>query len=469
MSKLLRPTELLLLTCPSIGLQVCWFLLTSSGTVFLLSLGIPNFVISLVWVSGPLFGAFVQPIFGLLSDESQGRLGKRIPFIVGGATSATAFQLALAYARELTDWGVNVKLGDGNKGTDLWQTQVFAVICVLVITFALQAYAVGLRALIVDNCPPSQQVTAAAWAMRWNVLGNVILASFGFLDAQWSFFAGDATMRFKMLTIVAATCSSATVGLVCVFIPDSNAKIVRGCSSSFFQCCRDMFSLSLLTKQWAQLPRITRKVCMIQLFAWAGWFPILYYMSTTDSRVALLDNDGRTGQAIEKHDLALVENARKYSFFASFAFALGALFSSVLFGILERAIPTALKLPHVWLTSQCLLGLCMHLTFFSRSGTTAVIIVAMMGITAPVTMWIPFALISTEISEAFIGKPYEEVGRIMGLHNMAISLPQIGSTLVCAILLAVLKLLNVADSVAWVFRLASVAVFYSVYLIQKLC
>lgn len=32
-SQPLQLADMLLLTCPSLGLQVCWFLLTSSGTV----------------------------------------------------------------------------------------------------------------------------------------------------------------------------------------------------------------------------------------------------------------------------------------------------------------------------------------------------------------------------------------------------------------------------------------------------
>lgn len=169
-------------------------------------------------------------------------------------------------------------------------------------------------------------------------------------------------------------------------------------------------------------------------------------------------------------DHVIAKSAANYAFFASFAFALGAFAGSVSLQVLDRTIPAlARQLPQIWFASQCFLGYCMHLTFFARTGLTAIIVVAMMGVTGAVTMWAPFALISAEISEISACKTDVEVAWIMGLHNMAISLPQIGSGLVCALLLAGFQWLNVEDSVAWVFRLASVAVFWSAYLIHKSC
>lgn len=109
----------------------------------------------------------------------------------------------------------------------------------------------------------------------------------------------------------------------------------------------------------------------------------------------------------------------------------------------------------------------MYLTFAARTGLTAIVIVALMGVTGAVTMWAPFALISSEICELSMCNTDVEVASILGLHNMAISLPQIGSSLVCAVLLAGFQFLNVVDSVAWVFRLAGVPVFWSAYLIYK--
>ncbi|KAK1521676.1 hypothetical protein CPAR01_14593 [Colletotrichum paranaense] len=464
---LLKLSGLLLLTSPSLGLQVCWFLLTSSGTPYLISLGIPKSIISLVWVTGPISGVFAQPILGVFSDDSQHAWGRRKPFIVGGSLCATIFLLALAYSEELTTWAWSSSVDRSASSAHL-PTQILAVFSVVVTTFALQAYAVGVRALIVDNTPPSQQSVAASWAMRWNVLGNVVLSSVGFVDAQWSSTDVNSDDRFKLLAVVVAACTFTTVGFTCYFITDQNVAPLRDRQPSFAQQSWSIISPTGLAKRWKQIPPRSRRVCEIQFWAWAGWFPVLYYMSTFAYETALSDKLEQRQRQFGEPDLELIESAKDFGFFASFAFALGAFAASILLQILDRYKPAlSHNLPRVWFASQCFLGYCMHLTFVARSGATAAIVVAMMGSTAAVTMWAPFALISAEISELSVGKQDSDVAWILGLHNMAISLPQIGSTLVCAVILAVLKVLGVEDSVAWIFRLSSIAVFWSAYLIHK--
>lgn len=78
-------------------------------------------------------------------------------------------------------------------------------------------------------------------------------------------------------------------------------------------------------------------------------------------------------------------------------------------------------------------------------------------------MWIPFALINTELAEV-----RTDVAGVQGLHNMAISLPQIASAVVCAVLLAVLDLFGVERGAVWLLRLAAVPVAWSAWLIWEL-
>ncbi|TEA12860.1 General alpha-glucoside permease [Colletotrichum sidae] len=375
--------RLLLLTCPSLGLQVFWFLLTSRGTPYLHSLDIPKSIVSLTWVTGPLFGAYAQPILGVLSDESWSRLGKRKTFMVCGALGAVTAQLALASVRDLTSASDDDNTTSGPAGL---ATQMLAVACVVATTFSLQAYAVGVRALIVDSCPASQQFSAAAWAMRWNVLGNIVLSAVGVFLSQQPLSANDASSRYA-------------------------------------------------------------------------------YETALSSRA----RDTPETQGVSRPDLTTDQDAMQYSYLATLAFAFGAAVSSITLSVLERAkLSSATHLQRIWLASQCLLGYCMQLTWVAQTGAAAAAVVAVMGMTGPVTMWVPFALVSADIAEVSAGTPEREVAWILGLHNMAISLPQIGSTLVCAVLLALCKALDVTNSVAWVFRLASIPVFYSAWLIFKL-
>lgn len=53
------------------------------GTPYLLSLGVPKALISIVWLAGPLSGLLVQPIVGSYSDNATFKLGRRRPFVIG--------------------------------------------------------------------------------------------------------------------------------------------------------------------------------------------------------------------------------------------------------------------------------------------------------------------------------------------------------------------------------------------------
>lgn len=127
-------------------------------------------------------------------------------------------------------------------------------------------------------------------------------------------------------------------------------------------------------------------------------------------------------------------------------------------------------------------------TFFIRTPLMAMIMVALVGISWSLTLWAPFALISGEISkrdearrakqrrkllngdaDAFYDDhDHEEdrAGMILGIHNMAVSAPQVIATLISS---AVFKLLqkprNIPGdvSVAWTLRLGGVAALVSAF------
>ncbi|KAI1859473.1 hypothetical protein JX265_010476 [Neoarthrinium moseri] len=464
----LKSRDLLLLTCPNLGLQVCWFLLMSSGTPYLESLDISKSITSLVWLTGPIFGAFAQPIFGILSDESRHPWGKRKPFILCGASCVATCFLALACAEDITDGPTNAPTADSDS-TKHWYTQVFAIACVGVITFAMQAYQSGVRALIVDNCPPQQQAAASAWSMRWNVAGNLVLSTVGFLDAKRTFFRPEGNAKFKILAVVTTACIVVTVGLVSYYVADSSQNPRGKSRQPLTKLCWSMLCPAELSKHWNQLPPVSHRVCTIQLFAWVAWFPVLYYTSTFAYETVLPYNFARELHEKGQLDIRLIEHAELHRSSSMLYFAFATFATSLLLHMIEHAMPAFDHTqPRIWFFSQCSLGFCLLLTFFARTGATATIIISVMGASWAVAMWIPFALISAEISQPSPSKLGGKTGWILGLHNMAMSLPQIVSAILCAVILGALRWLNIGDGIAWIFRLASIAVFYSAYLINKL-
>ncbi|TLS25158.1 hypothetical protein PpBr36_07939, partial [Pyricularia pennisetigena] len=449
--------SILLLTCPSLGLQVYWFLLQSSGTPYLRSLGLDGASISIIWALGPIFGAFVQPILGNLSDEFPHPLCRRKPFMIAGAAVVSLATFTMACAQELTARFIPDTL------TSPWQPRALAVACLVVILFALGAYSVGVRAIVVDNCPPSQQFGAAAWSMRWNVLGSAALSTAGFF-AVTGRPETDPAVTFRALACVAAVCSAATVGLVCWFAPPETTPRLRPQGSGL----RSVLSLCApgsLVRRWRRLPPLTNKVCNIQLLAWCGWFPMLYYMSTQEIPLVARFEMSSVQAWQRGLDAKSVESrARSYPLYASLFFSFGTVSSTLLLLLLNASSSfPKITLPRIWLVSELVATASLLLTFFLCSRHASLTLIFLMGTTWTVTMWVPFALINAELAELRSG-----VAGVQGLHNLAVSLPQIASALVCAAVLGGLRLVGVDGGAVWLLRLAAVPVASSAWLTWRL-
>lgn len=145
-------------------------------------------------------------------------------------------------------------------------------------------------------------------------------------------------------------------------------------------------------------------------------------------------------------------------------------------------------LRRAWLLAQLLFAACMFSTFFISTPFAATVMVAIVGISWSLTLWAPFALISAEISKRdeerrtkhrrkllnghtdgfYDEHDHEEdqAGIILGLHNVAVSAPQVIATLVSsAVFRALQKPRNVPGdlSVAWTLRLGGIAVLVSAF------
>lgn len=72
-----------------LGVQIGYSLQSGFASRILSGLGSHVDQLSYFWLAAPIAGLIVQPIIGLSSDKTWTRLGRRIPFIMGGAVLAT--------------------------------------------------------------------------------------------------------------------------------------------------------------------------------------------------------------------------------------------------------------------------------------------------------------------------------------------------------------------------------------------
>lgn len=77
-----------------LGVQIGYSLQNSNTSSIFESLGADLSQLSYFWLAAPIAGFIIQPIVGLFSDNTWTRLGRRVPFIMGGAI-ISAIALAL--------------------------------------------------------------------------------------------------------------------------------------------------------------------------------------------------------------------------------------------------------------------------------------------------------------------------------------------------------------------------------------
>jgi solute carrier family 45 protein 1/2/4 len=157
--------------------------------------------------------------------------------------------------------------------------------------------------------------------------------------------------------------------------------------------------------------------------------------------------------------------------------------SKILSSVRSRFQFTSLSLRSIWMLSHLMFAICISSTLLITTVRGTTIIVGTLGISWGMTCWVPYALISTELSRlnsnrwqldgisAIEVEEYEtQPGIIVGLHNMAIAAPQLVSTIGSS---AIFWMWNQEggqeyDSVAWVLRAGAISALIAAYLATKL-
>lgn len=461
---------LIILTISIGGLQIAWSVELSNGSPYLLSLGLSKSLMALVWIAGPLSGTLVQPYVGIKSDNCRISWGKRKPFMIAGAIATIVSLMALAWTREIVGGIFSLFGADIESGFVKNCIIVVAVLFVYILDFSINTVQAAIRAFMVDCSPTHQQEATNAWAGRITGMGNILGYLSGYVNLpRIMWFFGNT--QFKVLCVIASLALGITVTISCIFIKERDprregppAKDKGGVISFFKQVFGSI----------KRLPPQTRKVCEVQFFAWIGWFPFLFYVTTWVGELYVQPYFKANPHLPQEEIDHLYEKATRVGTFALLIWAITSFVSNLLLPIFvaptyeapissnasmrsqksyttrttrffEALIIPWLTLRRAWLLSHILFAICMWLTLFVRTPTGATVVVSFVGLSWALTLWAPFALISQEISkrdalrrsrqstrEVIDGAEDnldDQAGVILGLHNVAIAAPQIIATL----------------------------------------
>lgn len=137
--------------------------------------------------------------------------------------------------------------------------------------------------------------------------------------------------------------------------------------------------------------------------------------------------------------------------------------------------------------SHMIYATCMLATILVSSVSGTHVLVGIAGISWAVTIWAPFATISIEISadshtrqnnDTFdysqttsSGESEQRAGTVIGLHNVAIAIPQIIASLLCGLMFWVFDgsgSPGPEESVGWVLRMGGISALAAAFLTMRL-
>ncbi|KAJ7628902.1 major facilitator superfamily domain-containing protein [Roridomyces roridus] len=474
-----RWAHLPILTIGLLGVQILWSVEVSYASPYLLSLGLTKSNMAIVFLAGPLSGFLIQPLIGVLADNSTSRWGRRRPYMLGGCALSVASLLLLGYTREFAA----VFTGYGNSMNDV-VTRWLAILSIYFIDFSINAVQAVDRALLVDTLPSSMQASGNAWAASMLGVGSLFGFFVGNLDLPF-LLPSLGSSELQVLSII--TSALLLGGHITTAMLVEEKVLVRTAEQprlSFRTEIREIF-YSIPT-----LPRAIRQIFMVQFFAWLGWFPVLFYTT-----MYINDLYARSALAVGTPSDIVAEGTRLGSRGLFFSAVL-ALLTNLLLplfaasgrsrGTIGTIIPECFKFPlsTLWAGSHLLFALCMLGTCFVTTVDGAIFLTALTGIPWAVTQWAPFSLLAEailnctpmsldpepssagvrdELDRLEMHTPlFEDIkelepapsgdgrnlsaqaGVILGIHNIFIVIPQFIATILSAI---VFTLFDSGDSV----------------------
>ncbi|GET56306.1 MFS general substrate transporter [Rhizophagus irregularis DAOM 181602=DAOM 197198] len=289
-------------------------------------------------------------------------------------------------------------------------TQCLAVVSFYVLDFAINCVQASCRVLIVDILPPSQQEEGTAWAGRMVGIGSVLGYFMGFVNLVEVFpFLGKT--QLQVLCVIASILLLVSDALTCWAVTE---QIYTGSSNKSTSALTAAYeTLASIIKSIRTLPKYIQQICNVQLFAWIGWFPFLFYSTTW---VAEIHSRFANDSSEEPSDDSVGDSIRAGSF-SLLLYSIISLVASFVLPFLISSndstrpkfswrqlfqIPFVfLTVPKLWTISHFIFASSMLSTWFVTNGTQANILISLCGIAWAITMWAPFSILGEYIAKEY--------------------------------------------------------------------
>jgi maltose/moltooligosaccharide transporter len=369
------------------GIQFGWGLQMANMSAIYSYLGANAGDIALLWLAAPVTGVLVQPLIGQASDRTWTRLGRRRPFILGGAILASIALILMP------------------NSASLWMAAGLLWILDGTINASMQPF----RAMVADNMPEEQSSQGFAIQSLFIGLGGTIASALPWMMTNWfgirsegagqghiplsvtlSFYLGAAAFMGAVLWTVFSTKE---------IPPDQNEMAAsRNRKFDWTLGLGEIFGL------FGHLPRRMWELGFVQFFTWIGMFCLWVYFSPSIAAGVFHAQPG----SVEMEASGA---------WAGFCFAMyNAVCFLFSFVLLRATKYTGPKIMHIICLSIGAVGLLSIPLMHEKNAL--LFSMAAIGIAWASILSMPYAILTPAL-------PKDKIGVMMGLFNLFIVFPQI--------------------------------------------
>jgi maltose/moltooligosaccharide transporter len=389
-----------------LGVQIGYSLQNANTSRILSAIGADPHHLSLFWLAAPLSGLIVQPIVGLSSDKTWTKLGRRIPFILGGSIVSA---LAMFF------------MPNSEHFAELLPAVFFGAMMLLLMDTSFNVTMQPFRALVSDMVNDEQR--NKGYSIQ-SLLINVGAAVGSFLpffltwigvanepavgqkvapSVIWSFYFGGGALLLSVLWTSFRTKE---------YPPEEYARYNNIEESSV----TEKVSFVELLKN---IPTTMWQLAVTQFFSWFALF--LMWVYTTQGIAQKIWNTS------DPHSKAFNEAGN----WVGIIFGLYSVFAAI-YSPFITTLANKFGRRNTYMASLLAGGIGLFMMMFIDTKYGLVLPMIGVGIAWAGILALPYAILSSSL-------PPKQTGVYMGLFNATITIPQIAASLLGGVLLSMVN------------------------------
>lgn len=399
---------IMLISFGFLGVQMAFSLQSSQMGRIFQTLGADPTKLGYFFILPPLAGLIVQPLVGYYSDRTWlGILGRRIPYLIGGAIVSIIVMILLPNSGNL---------GFGYRST---AALTFGAISILFMDLSSNVCMQPFKMMVGDMVNEKQKGYAYSIQSFFLNTGSVLACIFPWIltligianTAKKGVVPASVTISFYVGALVLAICTFITVKNVHEYNPRKFAEY-HGITE------KDTHKKTSILKLLKNAPKVFWTVTLVQFFCWMAFQYLWTY---------------GTGSVAKNVYNAIDPTSAGYQAGGNLFGILSAVYalSAVVWSLFLAKVPNNRHLP-AYALSLGLGSLGFVMIFMSHSISFEVIAFVLVGISWAGMSTYPFTIVTNHLSGA-------NMGTYLGLFNGSICLPQIIASIASFALFPIMK------------------------------